>query len=143
MTPRRAKPVVKTQDYSGPRGWDLIARKQLQIGGDIYPRGSKLPVEDLAPEGIARLVNTKCVEWLKPSMGVNRPKPRKLVVPPPEPERPKFELVAGRDPLETYKLSRTALVKACGGNAGLADDIIMREAKDMYLTACREAGRSL
>jgi hypothetical protein len=68
---------------------------------------------------------------------------RKIEVAPPEKPRPPFKLIIGKDPLDTYRLTRGALLAACDGNAGLADDIIMREAKDMYLTACREAGRSL
>jgi hypothetical protein len=121
----------------------LIARKQLQMDGLIYPRGSKLPVEELGPLTINRLLDCKAVEWIKPALGVKRPQPRKIEVAPPEPPRPKFKLIIGKNPLDTYHLSRGALVAACGNNVALADDIIMREAKDMYLTACREAGRSL
>jgi hypothetical protein len=111
----------------------------------IYPRGSVLPVAGLSPDAIKRLIDTKSAEWIKPSSlpGERRPQPRKIEVAPPEPPRPKFKLIQGKNPLDTYHLSRGALVAACGNNVALADDIIMREAKDMYLTACREAGRSI
>jgi hypothetical protein len=139
---RRAKAMTAVQGTSGPKGWQLSVRKQLQIGSRIYPRGSTLPTGDLSSAVIARLLNTKCVEWRKPD-GAKHPMPRKLVVAPPEPPRPTFKLIIGKNPLDTYHLTRGALVAACGNNVALADDIIMREAKDMYLTACREAGRSL
>jgi hypothetical protein len=96
----------------------------------------------LRSDVIARLLNVKAVEWRKPT-GERGPQPRKLEVPPPEKPRPQFKLIIGKNPLDTYHLTRGALVAACGNNVALADDIIMREAKDMYLTACREAGRSL
>jgi hypothetical protein len=146
MTTRRTKPVVRTQDYVGPRGWLFCARKQLQFDGMIYPRGSVLPLEEISPEAIKRLIDTKCAEWIKPSpTGDKRPLPRKIDVAPAEKPRPKFKLIQGKNPLDTYHMTRGALIAECGNNPSLADDIIAADAqgRHMYLTACREAGRSL
>jgi hypothetical protein len=111
----------------------------------IYPRGSVVPIADLSADAISRLVTTKCAEWLKPEMGTKRPQPRKIEVAPAEKPRPKFKLIPGKNPLDTYHLTRGALIAECGNNPSLADDIIASDAqgRHMYLTACREMGKSI
>jgi hypothetical protein len=136
--------MTAVQGTSGPKGWPLVARKQLQIGTRVYPRGSVLPVADLSSAAIKRLLDTRCAEWLKPD-GSKRPMPRKIEVAPAEKPRPKFKLIPGKNPLDTYHLTRGALIAECGNNPSLADDIIAAspEGRNMYLTASREMGRSI
>jgi hypothetical protein len=138
------KPVVRYQDQQGPRGWDLIARKQLQIGLQVFPRGSTLPIDELKSDAIARLLNTKCVEWRKPD-GVKGPQPRKIEVAPPEKPRPPVQLVVDHDPVEAWRLTLAANTRAFDGNKALAMDALMADvrARNLYMQASREAGRSL
>jgi hypothetical protein len=135
--------MTAVQGQSGPVGWLLTARKQLQIGDRIYPRGSTLPVKELSSDAVARLLNTKCAEWRKPDG--RRPLSRKIEVAPPEKPRPPVQLVEDHDPVEAWRLTLAANTRAFDGNSALAMDALMAnaQARNLYMLASREAKRCL
>ena len=132
---------VRYQDQKGPRGWPLVSRRSLQIDGWSYPRNAELPLDKLSPAAIETLLSSKSADWAPPTG--TRAQPRQIQAAPAMKPRPKFVLVPGKTPLESYHLSHIKLVGECDNNVALAADIIMKEAPDLYRTASAEAGRAL
>jgi hypothetical protein len=120
----------------------LVARERLVIDGVAYNRGCELPVKELKPAAIERLLHIKAAEWLPPQDG--RPKPQPLPAAPIPKPRPAVVIIEHKSPVESWHLTKAALVAACG-SVGLATDLLMSDvkARNLYLVASAEAKRSL
>jgi hypothetical protein len=135
--------ATRIADTSGPRNWPLVARERLTVDGTVYNRGTELPVTKMTPAAIERLLHIKAAEWLPPLDG--RPKPQPLPAAPVPKPRPPVVIIDHKSPIESWHLTKTALVAACDNNVGLAQDLLMADpkARNLYLLASKEAQRSL
>jgi hypothetical protein len=113
------------------------------IDGVVFNRGTEIPVKELSPAAIERLLHIRAAEWLPPMDG--RPKPQPLPAAPVPKPRPAVVVVNHDSAIESWHLTKTALVAACDNNVGLATDLLMADAKarNLYMLACKEAQRSL
>jgi hypothetical protein len=135
--------ATRVADHSGPRNWPLVSRERLTIGDTVYNRGTEIPVKELSPAAIERLLHIRAAEWLPPMDG--RPKPQPLPAAPIPKPRPAVVIIDHKSAIESWHLTKTALVAACGNDVGLAQDLLMADAKarNLYMLASKESGKAL
>lgn len=123
----------------GPPGFVLVAKRQVTISDTVYPVGAVVPIEALAVVGnFQALLDGRFLAWVAAS---NKPRsqPRALPPAPPAPKRPEIEIIAGSDALDSWRKTKSAMAEKLGGNASLAEDILLGDprCRALYLDAVR------
>ena len=105
--------------------WVLVVRREWCSSELRFPVGSICTIEQLAAaSNFAALLDGHFVSWQPPS---NRPRPQPVKRAPPAPPaaRPKVEIIADPDPVQSRRLSIARIAKALGGDWTLATDIFL------------------
>jgi hypothetical protein len=141
MTPMRK---MRAEDVTQPRrGWKLTARRQLVLGGRVYPCGCEVPTAALG-KNFRALLEAHYVEWSPPMSGATA-KSRAITPTPAAPKAPQVEIIAHSDPVQSWKLSKAALAKALGGDVARAEDLLLKhpDGAALYKLATRLAAEAV
>jgi hypothetical protein len=127
-----ASQVNRYADHQGPRGWPLVANRQIQMDGMIYPRNSELPLERLDAPAIKRLLDTKSASFVPPS-SAPRAQPRALPESTPPAARPAIQWIEDRDPETAWDLTLEANLRVIG-DAAVVEDLMLAtpHGRDVY-----------
>jgi hypothetical protein len=120
--------------------WRLIARRQLQADGKVFPCGAEVPVAALG-RNFQQLIDSGGVRWVPPDTGI-KVHARDLVPTPAAPTAPKaIEIVQHSDPVMAWRLTREARAQQLGGDYAKATDQLLAnpQARDLYQIATRTA----
>jgi hypothetical protein len=122
------------------KDWAIEVTRELRLGPWIYPRGSV--IEDISVLGAnaLKLFASVSVRWAPPS-SAQRPQRRPLQPPAAQTPKPVVTIVADRDPLESWYLTKEAMTRLCDGDGKKAEDILFTDpaARRLYLVAQRQA----
>lgn len=120
-------------------GWRLVAKRQIQTTGKIYPVGAEVPVAALG-KNYAALLSSHFVGWVPGGTEITV-KARKLPPPPARPKgNPAVQIVdVPNDPVASWKQTLQRMTALCDGDAGRADCLLMANevASELFRRATR------
>jgi hypothetical protein len=121
-------------------GGVLVARRTLTIGNKVYPCGAALNPNEIPPKQLEAMIGARAARWEQKGNRVY-PSPREIPPAPPAPKRPPVVIVDHVDPVQSWHLTKSSMIKACGGNGGLAADLLFADvaARDLYRRAVATA----
>ena len=121
--------------------WVMTVKRKFSTSDWTFNVGCAITPEQLASARNHRLLLANYfLGWEPPS---NRPRPQPIPIKPPAPapKRPAVEIVgdAAADPVAAWRATRAAMAEKCGGNFGLAEDLILADQAGgkLYVLAAR------
>jgi hypothetical protein len=113
----------------------LVAQRRLTVGNRVYEVNAVLPVADIPAKVLDALLNSRMARY-RPKSNAHHPAPRNLPKPEPAKARPPVTIIWDRDPVESWRLTKAAMIRLTE-NAALAMDLLMGnvEARDLYTRA--------
>jgi hypothetical protein len=121
----------------------LIAKRSLNIGEKRYPVGSILNPKDISQKTLGALIDSRGAMWAQWQKGRHYPEPVDIPKSAAPPANPPVQIVYDPNVLESWILTRDAMVRLCGGNRALAQDVLMANvgARDLFRQAQIEGCR--
>jgi hypothetical protein len=123
---------------TAPANFVLVAKRELKLGGVLYPCGAQIPVSACG-RNFEAMLNNRSIAWTLPS---DRPTPTARVLPtsPPPVPKPKVEIIlVGDDVVASRAATKAAMTEKCGGDSARALDLLMGDpgARDLWKCADR------